>query len=288
MRYFLYLFFIASSAQASVNDVLPADYFPLATGTTTLAIYAYDRQSEGPYGMGEKRLDGQMDTQIMALRATHFMMLSDVPVSLIVTVPWSQTAVSPARLAGAIGETVHGQGDIRFGATGWLLARRESAEYFAVTGLLFLPTGNYNNRQVLNVGENRYKFTLNAGWIHPLGRSFIFETIPEIAWFGDNRDYAGGRTLSQDPAYALTYYLRYRANSSWQFYFGQQINRGGDARINGADQKNAPDNSRAMLGASFLTDDKKNQWMLRLAKDTAINNGFAVTSELLLRYLKIF
>ena len=288
MRYFMYLFFIASSAQAAVNDVLPADYFPLATGGTTLSVYAYDRQAEGPYSKGEKRLNGQTDSQIMALRATHSLMFSEIPVSLIATLPWSQTTVSPALLASAIGETAYGSGDIRAGVTGWLVARRESAEYFGVTGLLFLPSGNYNHRQALNAGENRKKFTINAGWIHQLSPSFIIETIPEVAFFGDNRDYAGGRTLSQSPAYALTYYLRYRSQSRWQFYFGQQINRGGDTRINGLDQNNAPDNSRAMLGASFLTDDKQNQWLLRIAKDTAINNGFSVTSELLLRYMKIF
>jgi hypothetical protein len=289
MRYFLLLsLLLSTSAHAAVNDVLPADYFPLAAGTTSLAVYAYDRQLAGPYSKGLRVLDGTVDTQIAVLRAVHFLSVADKPVSLIAVLPWSQSSVGPAPLAGAIGREARGSGDFRFGATGWLLANRESGEYFAVTGLVFLPTGNYNRQQALNTGENRYKVTLNAGWIHPLTHSFIVEAIPEVAWFGDNSDYVGGRSLSQKPAYAVTSYLRYRATPNWQFHVGGQINRGGATRINGVEQNNAPDNNRVMLGTSYLTDNKSNQWILRAARDTDVVNGFSVRSEVLLRYLYMY
>ena len=292
MRFFILLplgiLLAIASAQAAVNDVLPADYFPLATGTSTIAVYAFDRQSQGPYSKGAKLIDGNLDTQIAVLRASHFIMVADMPVSLITALPWSQNSVDPTPLAGAIGKEANGFGDLRLGATGWLLANRESGEYFGVSGLLFLPTGGYNSRQVLNVGENRYKFTLNAGWIRPLGNSFILEVLPEAAWFGDNTDYAGGQKLTQKPSYALTSYLRYRASQNWQFHLGAQFNSGGETQINGIDQNNPPDNNRAMLGTTYQTDDKLNQWILRVARDTSVKNGFMTTSEVMLRYLRMF
>lgn len=289
MRYFLLLnLLVISPTYAAINDVLPADYFPLAAGTTSVATYLYDRQLVGPYSKGLRVLDGTVDTQIAVLRAVHFLSVADKPVSLIAVLPWSQSSVGPAMLAGAIGREARGLGDFRFGATGWLLANRESGEYFAVTGLLFLPTGDYNRQQTLNVGENRYKVTLNAGWIRPITQAFIFEVIPEAAWFGVNSDYVGGRSLSQKPAYALTSYLRFRASPNWQFYTGAQINQGGETQINGIDQNNAPDNKRMMLGTSYLTDDKKNQWQIRLARDTSVKNGFKMGSEVMLRYLNMF
>ncbi len=289
MRYFLLLsLLLTTPARASVNDVLPADYFPLAAGTTSVAVYAYDRQFAGPYSKGVRVLDGKVDTQIAVLRAVHFLSVADKPVSLIAVLPWSQSSVGPALLAGAIGREARGTGDLRLGATGWLLANRESGEYFGVTGLLFLPTGDYSRQQVLNTGENRYKVTLNAGWIHPLTQSFIFEALPEIAWFGVNSDYVGGRTLAQKPAYALTSYLRYRATPNWQFHVGAQANRGGETSITGVKQNNAPDNNRVMLGTSYLTDNKANQWILRFARDTDVVNGFSVRSEVLLRYLYMY
>ncbi|MCB4361069.1 transporter [Quatrionicoccus australiensis] len=276
------------SANAAVNDVLPADFFPLATGTTTFAVYAYNRQFSGPYSHGNKLLDGELSSQIVALRAGHFIEVAGMPVSLVAVLPWSQNAVSPTPLARALGEEARGLGDLRFGATGWLLANRESGEYIGLTSLLFVPSGDYDSRQALNVGENRYKFTLNGGWIKPLGSGVIFELVPEVAWFGDNTDYVGGRTLKQKTAYALSSHLRYRANQNWQFHLGSQINRGGETRINAVDQHNAPDNSRAVLGTTYLTDDKSHQFIFRVARDLEVKNGFKINSEIMLRYMKIF
>lgn len=289
MKLFLVLFLVFSGrVSAAVNDVLPADFFPLATGTTTFALYAYDRQFSGPYSRGTKLLDGELSSEIIALRAGHFIEVAGMPVSLVTVLPWSQNTISPAPLAAAMGEKARGLGDLRFGATGWLVANRESGEYLGINGLLFVPTGDYNNRQVLNVGENRYKFTANGGWIKPLGKGFIFELLPEIAWFGDNTDYAGSRTLSQKTAYAITSYLRYRANQNWQFHLGGQVNRGGETRINNVDQNNAPNNSRLMLGTTYLTDDKSHQWIFRVARDAEVKNGFKTGNEFMVRYLKMF
>lgn len=276
------------SANAAVNDVLPADFFPLATGTTTFALYAYDRQLSGPYNQGNKLLDGALSSEIVALRAGHFIEVAGIPVSLITVLPWSQNTISPAPLAAAMGERASGLGDLRFGATGWLLTNRESGEYVGITGLLFVPTGDYNNRQVLNAGENRYKFTLNAGWIKPLSKGFVFELLPEVAWFGDNTDYAGNRNLSQKTAYAVSSYLRYRASQNWQFHLGGQVNRGGETLINAVNQNNAPENSRLMLGTTYLTEDKSHQWIFRVARDVEIKNGFKTDSEFMLRYLRMF
>ena len=276
------------SANAAVNDVLPADFFPLANGATTLAVYAYDREMSGPYSRGNKLLNGELSSQIVALRVGHFIEVDGMPVSLVTVLPWSKNAVSPATLARALGDEARGLGDLRFGATGWLLANRESGEYLGITGLLFIPSGDYDNRQVLNTGENRYKLTLNGGWIKPLGNGFIFELLPEVAWFGDNSDYIGSRTLAQKTAYAVSSYLRYRASQNWQFHLGGQVNRGGEARINAVDQNNAPDNSRLMLGTTYLTDDKSHQWVVRVARDVEIKSGFKTDSEIMLRYLKMF
>lgn len=276
------------SANAAVNDVLPADFFPLATGTTTFAVYAYDRQFSGPYNGGSKLLDGALSSQVVALRAGHFIDVGGTPVSLVAVLPWSQNRVSPAPLARALGDEARGLGDLRFGSTAWLIANRDRGEYLGVTGLVFLPTGDYDTRQVLNVGENRYKFTLNGGWIKSLGNGFIFELLPEIAWFGDNTDYLGSRTLAQKTAYAVSSYMRYRASTNWQFHLGGQVNRGGETRINNVEQNNAPDNSRLMLGTTYLTDSKSHQWILRISRDVEAKNGFKTDSEVMIRYLRMF
>lgn len=292
MRHIQFLTFgmllTVGAAQAAINETLPAEYSPLDLGTSTLALYAIDRQSNGPYSKGAKLLDGRLNTQISVLRITHMTRWAGMPVAVMGVLPWSQNSTGPAVLAKTMGQNASGFGDVRFGATGWLLNNKDKGEYVGVTGLLFLPTGDYTPTQLLNASENRQKFTLNAGWIRPLSRTFVLDVLPEVAWFGDNTNYLGGRTLSQRPSYALTSYLRYRANPSWQFHLGAQINRGGETAVNGVDQYNAPENTRMMLGMTYGADDKKSQWIVRIAKDTEIKNGFSTESEILLRYLKTF
>ena len=287
-KYLPFVFAIAGQASAAVNDVLPADYFPLEAGKSTFSVYAYDRQQTGPYSQGSKLIDGKLSSQIVALRAGHFIKVNEMPFSLVAVLPWSQNSIGPAPLANLMGDSAQGLGDLRLGASSWLVSDREHGECFAISALVTLPTGHYNNQQVLNVGENRYKLTLNSGWIKPLSKRFIWEVLPEIAWYGDNTDFVGNRKLTQRTSYSLSSYLRYRANPNWQFHLGAQANRGGETRINGVDQNNAPDNSRLMLGTTYLTDDKLHQWILRVARDVEVKNGFKTDREIMLRYLRMF
>lgn len=277
-----------SAAKAAVNDVLPGDFFPLATGTSTFAAYAYDRHSTGPYAQGQKKLDGELDTQLIALRFGHFFEFSGKPLSLIALLPWARVTIAPSGLTRLLGEETSGVGDLRLGATQWLVTEREQGRYLAISGMLSLPTGNYERSQVVSIGENRTKLTLSLGWIEPLGNSWVFEMTPELAWYGSNDRYLGNHTLVQKSTFALTGYLRYRATPNWQFHVGEQINRGGATSLDGVDRGDAPDNPRLMLGMTFVSDDRKHQWIVRAARDTAIENGFKNNSELLLRYLRIF
>jgi len=276
------------NAAAAVNDVAPGDYFPLAKGTTTLAVYAYKRATSGPYVNGRKTLDGEVDMQILALRAGHFFELGGHPLSVIAVLPWARAEVAPATLAGMLGKEASGMGDLRLGATSWLMADREQGRYLGLSALVNVPTGDYDHRQVANIGENRSKLTLSLGWIQPLTKSLVFELTPEVAWYGDNDDYVGNTRLTQRHSLALTSYLRYRATPNWQFHVGAQGNHGGATRINGVDQNNAPDNPRVMLGTTFNSDNRKHQWIVRLARDTRMQNGFKTDRELLVRYLWMY
>ena len=278
----------ATNVLAAVNDILPADYFPLSKGTNTLAVYAYDRKASGYYVQGTKQADADLVTQILALRVGRFFEIAGKPVSVIVVLPWAKADIGPSALAAAFGKTASGMGDLRLGITEWVLSDRTSGQYLGVSAMASLPTGDYDRRQPLNIGENRYKATLSLGWIQPLGNSLNLELAPEIAWFGDNSDYVGGTRLKQNSAYALTGYLRYKAAQNWQFHAGGQVNYGGDTRINGIDQNNPPGNTILMLGTTFQSNDRKHQWIFRLAKNTEIKSGFNTDAELLIRYLRMY
>lgn len=282
---FLAALSVGANALAAVNDVLPADYFPLAVGSTTVAAYAYDRKSQGFYSHGKEIAKDTLTTQIVALRVGKFVEVAGKPTSLIAVLPWAQADVGSGVMASQLGKSADGAGDIRLGATTWLIANRDSGQYLGLTAMASIPSGDYQRKQVLNIGENRYKTTLSLGVIQPLSRSIYLEVSPEIAWYGQNNEYLVNRTLDQKTSYALTSYLRYRTSPSWSFHLGWQENRGGQTVVNGVDQHDAAESSRLMAGTTFQSEDKKHQWVLRLSRETKVENGFKLGSEALVRYL---
>lgn len=283
----LCLFMHALQIHAAVNDVLPGDYFPLSAGQTTLSIYAYDRELSGPYAGGHKLLEGAIDSQVLAFRAAHFFEVGATTLAGVAVLPWSNSSVTPAPLAAALGRQAKGVGDFRLGLTAWMINDIASANYLGLSGMFIAPTGDYDAKQSLNPGENRWRFVLSGGWQKDIAPTFLVELSPEIVFYGNNDEYVGNRKLEQRTSYAITGYLRWRASPAWHVHLGGQVNRGGETRINGIDQRNPANNDRLMAGMSFFLPEQQ-QLILRLAKDTQIDNGFRTGREIVLRYQKGF
>ncbi len=280
---FLSLLLPATVSHAAVNDVLPGDYYPLQPGQTTLTAYAYDREIQGPYAGGRKTFDGRIDSRVLALRAARFFRVGDTILAGVAVLPWSGSRVAPAPLATALGAKAEGLSDLRLGLTAWLINDKTAAHYLGLSSMLIAPTGDYDARQVLNAGENRWRYVLSAGWQKDITPRFLVELSPEIAFYGDNNDYTGNRKLEQRASHALTGYLRWRVSPAWHVHVGGQINRGGETHINGADQRNPANNERVMAGMNWFLPHQQ-QIILRLARDTSVNNGFCTDHEILLRY----
>jgi hypothetical protein len=76
------------------------------------------------------------------------------------------------------------------------------------TVIVSLPTGSYTPSQAVNIGENRMKTVVSLGWMQPLSSRWVLDLVPEVAFFGDNKEYLGNSRLSQDTAYAMSGTLR--------------------------------------------------------------------------------
>lgn len=273
------------SGHAAVNDVFPADFVSLPVGTSTAGFYGISRKQSGPFQQGSKTLDGHIDSETVALRLTHVFDVGGIKVSPLAVLSWAHMDIDPPALKAALAPQSSGYGDLRLGATAWLLDDREAGHFLGINGILTAPTGTYRAAQSVNTGENRYRYTLAAGWIHPvIDRNLLLEVLPEVTWYGDNDEYLGNRRLEQKNSYALTTYLRYRLTQPWHVHLGWQGNRGGETRINGVDQNNAPGNRRWMIGSTWNVD-RNNQLIFRLARDYRIDNGFKLESEAALRWL---
>lgn len=276
-----------ATSHAAVNDILPGDYFPLPSGATAMSLYAYERDQVGPYRDGRKTFAGQLDSQVLALRAVRTFDWAGHRFAAVAVLPWMRADVTPLLLGRALGDHAQGAADLRLGLSGWLINDKENAHYLGLTGMLIAPTGDYDHRQVLNAGENRWRFVLMGGWQKDLTQQLLVELSPELAWYGENDDYVGNRRYEQAHSVALTGYLRWRVTPAWHVHIGAQANRGGNTHINGIDQRNPARNDRLMAGMTWFLPDQR-QVLLRFGRDSSIENGFRMQREIVLRLQQTF
>lgn len=86
------------------------------------------------------------------------------------------------------------------------LAGKEFADYNAATdceniiglGLLVrLPTGEYLEDKLINLGTNRYTFTPQLGWVHQRGK-WSFELSGSASFATGNDEFFNGKTLEEE------------------------------------------------------------------------------------------
>ncbi|QFY88819.1 transporter [Magnetovirga frankeli] len=277
----------AGSAASATNDIYPGDYYPSEPGDRIVSFYAYDRTSAGPYAKGSKQANGKLTGQIAALRGVNTFELAGMTATSVVALTWADLSAKPVTLANAIGRNTTGFGDLRLGLTVWPIKDRRNANYLGLSAMVIAPTGSFNSGQLLNYAENRWRLVLSGGWQKDITPKVLFELLPELTLYGDNDDYLGNNTLEQDPALALTGYLRWRVTPAFHLHLGGQLNWGGAATLNGVALDNPPENSRVNLGATWFLPGKQ-QLILRLAKEIDNENGFRTDREIALRYQKAF
>jgi hypothetical protein len=276
---------ISPAALAAVNDVVPGDYYPPTDGITVLSVYAFHAEHDGPYVNGSKVLDGNITSQTGVLRAVRGFELGGTTFSAIAVLPWIR-AKADSTAAGLLGDQTNGTSDVRLGVTAWLINNKESATYLGVTNMLVAPTGHHDKTQILNAGDNRWKYILAGGLQKDLSKKLILELSPELVFYETNDQYNNGKRHEKDPSYALTSYLRYRYRPDLHFHVGGQLNGGGKTRVDGVESDSA-ENKRATLGATLFLPERK-QLILRYAKDLDIHTGYKNQGEFLLRYQVVF
>jgi hypothetical protein len=102
---------------------------------------------------------------------------------------------------------------------------------------LFLPIGEYDSDQALNIGQNRWYGRLGAPIIWQLGpwvpgRRTTLEFLPYVWFFGKNDDYVG-QTLKTDPMFQVDGHLTRDLTEHFWGSIDAAWYYGGKASING-------------------------------------------------------
>ena len=98
-----------------------------------------------------------------------------------------------------------------------------------------LPTGDYMEDKIINLGKNRFTFRPQLGIQHTSGK-WSTELTGEVAFYTDNDEFYNGNKLEQAPLYILHGHITYSFNPGHWAGLGLGYDYGGESTINGADK----------------------------------------------------
>ncbi|MGW8311457.1 MAG: transporter, partial [Thiogranum sp.] len=106
-----------------------------------------------------------------------------------------------------------------------------------------LPLGEYKKDKLLNLGENRFVFRPQLGFVHTRGH-WSYELTGSVFLYTDNDEFFGDNKREQNPLYALQTHIVYTAPQHWWVSVGAAHDWGGESKING---ENKDDERRDLL-----------------------------------------
>jgi hypothetical protein len=273
-------------ADAYAIDVDPGDYVPAPAGTTAALLYFQHAERDANYTGGKRNASNPLLTSDVAIvRLVHYMNIGGYIVSPQVLLPFA--SLRAGRDIKSLGNE-NGMGDIILAAPVWLINDAVKSTFFAITPYLYLPTGSYSNNQALNVGENRWKFDLQAGLAQQLSGPWYLDLTGDVMVYGDNTDDGASHgTLQQKPLYQLQTYLRYQFSATTNAYSGLSRTWGGESRLNGVANNDQTNQLKLSFGASTFIG-PKTQLMGSIGRDLSVDNGFKENFRVNLRLLQLF
>nr|NMF99534.1 transporter [Aromatoleum toluolicum] len=274
------------SMHAHAADVLPGAYTALPADKNVFQLFYTHTERNKQYVDGHSRpIAARVDSDIFQLRYHHFMEMGGYIVNPNIIIPYGQ--LEGKRDLSAFGKS-EGLGDVVLNATIWLHNDPKARTYFGITPYLFLPTGEYDNKERLNLGENRWKFALQGGYTTAISDNILFDLTGDVTVYGKNNDFgAASAKLEQDESYQVQTYLRYKFSPSFEANIGLSHVWGGETEINGVKQRNELRTTKYLVGAAYFFR-PTTQLLALFSRDTAVENGLKESGKLVVRFTQVF
>lgn len=275
-----------AAPQAHAVDVDAGDYTALPAGTNLLMGYYQYATRDAAYVRGHKQAgDPRLDSHIGILRGVHFTEIGGFIVDPQFLLPFGQLKGKDDLSAAG---SASGVGDLILAATVWLVNRPESGTYFGITPFLYVPTGKYDNDDALNIGENRWKFALQAGFITKLTDKVSLDLAGDVMVYGKNDKFGPSReTMKQKASMQFQGFLRYHMSDAWDLRLGVSHTIGGETEVAGVDQGDRLRTTKVSVGTGwFIRPDV--QLLASYGRDVSVRSGLREDDRLNLRVLKVF
>ncbi|SOZ34769.1 transporter [Cupriavidus neocaledonicus] len=276
---------LLGAAPALAIDVDAGDYTALPAGTNLGLLYYQHAERDKVYAGGNRIAGGNLDSDIGIVRYVRFMEIGGYTVDPQFLLPFGKLRATDN--LSALG-SASGVGDLILTATVWLVNQPEKKRYFGITPFLFVPVGSYDKDQPLNLGEHRWKFALQAGYITPLVDRFTLDLVADVTFFGSNDKFGpSAATLRQDPLVQGQAWLRYHLTDSFDIRGGLSYAAGGESKVNGVSRNDHTNTSKFSVGMAWFPTPAV-QVLGTYGRDITVRNGPLESSRFNLRLLKVF
>lgn len=267
-------------------EVDPGDFVSVPDGTNLIVMYNQFSNFNSFYKDG-KKLPGDpgLRTNVNILRLVRFMEVGGVTIDPQILLPFGRLdgTRDNANLGGE-----GGTGDLLLTAGAWLVNEPAKGNYVVFIPYLFLPTGSYDKRSALNLGENRYKLNLQLGSTFAVGTKYQADLLGDVTFYSDNDEYGPSeQRLEQAPLYQFGGKLSRILNEHWKLAVGLTYTYGGEQSVADVDLENEKNDWRFETGVVFNAT-PRHQIIALYRRDFRIENGFGLDHGLFLRFMYAF
>lgn len=276
-----------ATAPAHAIDIEAGDYTALPAGTKLGLAYAQFAKRDALYAGGDRvPINAGLDSTIGILRGVYFTEIGGITIDPQFLLPFGKLK-GKDDLESVLGDA-SGTADLILAATAWLINDAKAKTYLGITPFIYAPTGKYDRNSALNLGENRWKFALQIGYIAPLSDSVTLDVAADVTLHGKNDDFgAASQTLKQDALFQAQAWLRYHVSPTLDLRLGLSQVSGGETKVDGVEQDNRLSTSKVSLGSGWFVG-PTTQLLATWGRDLSVREGLKENNRINLRLLQIF
>lgn len=273
------------SHPAIAIDLQPNDLVAPPPNLNLLTLSYTELQKSNTFANGIQQPGNPIVTsQIGLLRYARSYELASLPAVSFVQV--SNGLITPGGSYSALSGS-SGNGDLTFTTAIWPYANRQTRTYLGLAAYLIVPTGEYSNQQLLNMGGNRYSQDLQIGFQTPIMRNLDVAAAFDTQWFGANSQYgARNAQLTQQPLHTTQIGPIFTVNQTFTLAATYFYVQGAQTALNGVLNQDTIQTQRYIV--SVVANLPPGKVTLQYGQDLQTDNGLQENRRLSLRYALAF
>lgn len=281
------LAFAGAAGAARAQEIMPNDWVPAPAGTNAILgyhLYGHNDRFSVAGGPTYKKGTG-LETHLGLARYVHYFNLGGLPTGWQVFQVFG--SLSGAKVGGQGLGSSFGAANLALSAFFWPYTNDRSKTYTILAGFVYPPTGTYNRNKAVNIGDNRWRGTVQLGLNQGLTDNLSFDAGVDVTFYGDNTEPLGGRRLSQSPSYRFQTFVNYSWTKTLVTSLGYQAIFGGDQKLDRVFTGSRTELQRVRAAASYFWTPAF-QTVLELDRDIQVVGGFRQAIGAQLRLLYVF